>query len=337
MTDKRKLKEGTISYRKCDGRYMGRYRDNDGTCRCVYGKTYSECLTKLNDALAYRDRYLSHIKFHVWLDDWVENFKRPNIKPSSLAALEYAIRLHIKKGLPNKPLVEINGLELQKFLVSLSDTPRTRETVMNILGESFRQAFALRLIDFNPMLAVKIPTHKRKKGKALTDEELAKLISALDGRALKSYFLFCVYTGCRRNEALSVRWEDIDFGHRVLHIRGTKTELSDRYIPLFSVTEELLKTLPKGKSGLLFEYNKDYVTHKFKQFCPNHKLHDLRHTFATKCMEAGIPLKVVQVWLGHSNIEITADTYSHVRLNYSLLEATKADAAFKMLDTQFDT
>lgn len=233
-----KLKEGTISYRKCDKRYMGRYRDNDGSCKCVYAHTYSECLKKLNDALAYRDRYLSSITLFDWLDDWIINFKKPNVKESTLYTIDVVVRVHIKKNMRNKPLVEINGLDLQKFLIRMNNS-RTRKAVYDVLNESFKQAYALRLIDFNPMLAVKIPAHRQNKGSELTPTQLNSFISNLKGHPTEPYFKFLLYTGCRRSEALLLQWADVDFENNLLHIPGTKTQTSDRIIPLFENVKKL--------------------------------------------------------------------------------------------------
>ena len=64
---------------------------------------------------------------------------------------------------------------------------------------------------------------------------------------------------------------------------------------------------------------------------PHKGFHALRHTFATRALEAGVPLKVVQVWLGHSEIRTTADVYSDVTRELSLDEAQKLDDLMKSL------
>ena len=73
--------------------------------------------------------------------------------------------------------------------------------------------------------------------------------------------------------------------------------------------------------GKFFNFRPDTVTHIFKRFCPKHKLHDLRHTFATNCLAAKFSMKVVQKWLGHSDFETTANTYSHVTEEITTAEA----------------
>jgi integrase len=325
-----KLTEGTIKQRT-DGRFEGRIYIN-GRQKSVYGKTYKECLIKLNDLIDYRDRYVNDIKLYAWLDDWLSLYKKPKLKESSFKTLEIIINAYIKgrsenikSKFENKLLKEITAIDLQKFLLGVDKT-RTRESLLNIFMGSFQKAYAMQLIDFNPMIAVDLPAHKRIQGTSLTADELRDFLNVIKGTRLESFFKFCLYTGCRRGEALSVRMSDIDFENHVIHIRGTKTEKSDRYIPLFENVSELVEGL--GKVNFLFSYKNNYVTKIFKQFCPTHKLHDLRHTFASICFSNGVTLKVVQAWLGHSEIDTTANIYVHLNQDIHLIEAEKIKDAF---------
>ena len=162
------------------------------------------------------------------------------------------------------------------------------------------------------MIAVKIPVHVRERGSPLSPAELSDFLAAIRGQCLEAYYLFLLYTGCRRNEALILRAADVDYKKGQLHIRGTKTAGSDRTLPLFDSVADLLAKITPQNDGLFFPFRPDYPTHHFKKICPAHKLHDLRHTFATRCLEAKIPMIVVKTWLGHSEIATTADIYSHV-------------------------
>ena len=74
---------------------------------------------------------------------------------------------------------------------------------------------------------------------------------------------------------------------------------------------------------MVFNFTKDHVSKEFKSLCPNHKLHDLRHSFATFCIENGISLKVVQKLLGHARLNITAEIYVHALDAFILSEANK--------------
>ena len=101
---------------------------------------------------------------------------------------------------------------------------------------------------------------------------------------MKCYYAFLYLTGARRSEALSVREEDVDFKNKVLAIRGTKTEGSNRKIPLTPLVEKLLLSLTP-EQGYYFNYKEAHVNHEFRKVwdkSKGHKPHDLRHTLALR-------------------------------------------------------
>ncbi|MCM1367554.1 MAG: site-specific integrase [Roseburia sp.] len=263
----------------------------------------------------------------AWLCAFIDVYKSNTVAPETFKQMRRNIRLHIAPNLPDDlPLKDVRPMDIQKVLNAIP-APRTRESVHNLLSGAFRQAVAEQLIEYNPMSKIKSCKAKRHKGTALTLEEQSEFMRAIHGAKLEHYYLFCLYSGCRRNEALAVHREDIDEQKHVIHIRGTKTVLSDRYIPIFDGIQRLLPELPN--TGALFPFQPDYVSKNFKKYCANHTLHDLRHTFATRALEADIPMKVVQTWLGHSEIATTADIYSDVSIDYSLREAAKLNAVLE--------
>lgn len=321
MSPKRKKpKEGCIIQRK-DGRFEGRYAQ-DKKVKSVYDRNYDKCLEKLNRCIKERDSTPKAISFGEWLEKWLHVYKENELKPVTYKNMCSCIKLHIPDTTKAKGLTSLNASDLKEIL-NATKNGRTKEDVYNIFSGCLKQALADRLIEYNPMLSIKPVNHQRKKGQALTVDEQRDFVSLLTGNELQDYYLFCLYSGCRRSEALGVTAEDIDIKNNKIHIRGTKTGGSDRYIPYFEQLRKLgcVKTF----SGRLFNFSADHVTKVFKKLCPTHKLHDLRHTFATRCLEAGIPLKVVQAWLGHSTIDTTADFYTHVSVELHQEQAKKLD------------
>lgn len=99
--------------------------------------------------------------------------------------------------------------------------------------------------------------------------------------------------------------------------------------------EYISNSIEPDENGFYFgNLTESAVTHNFHKICPNHKLHDLRHTFATRCIENGISMKVIQRWLGHASFKTTADIYAEVQDRFNLEESAKINAFF---DTHFDT
>ena len=115
----------------------------------------------------------------------------------------------------------------------------------------------------------------------------------------------------------------MDFENKRLTLYGTKTDKALRTIPLLSELSDLLKAMPRQGKEYIFSFTPDYITREFKRLCPAHKLHDLRHTFATRCLECGISIKVLQQWLGHSRLETTSGIYVHVLDSFNRSEAEK--------------
>ncbi|WP_422447874.1 tyrosine-type recombinase/integrase [Thermoanaerobacterium sp. DL9XJH110] len=174
--------------------------------------------------------------------------------------------------------------------------------------------------------------------------------------------LLAVMTGMRRGEICGLQWPDIDFNTGTLQIkrqlqringelvlRETKTAGSRRPISLDDITISLLKEYrqEQKKNRVLFgpEYHvenfgfvctwpdgklldPDYISHVFPRLLkelnlPPVRFHDLRHTSATMLLEAGVNPKVVSERLGHTDIRITLNTYSHVLPNMQKEAAEK--------------
>jgi len=184
--------------------------------------------------------------------------------------------------------------------------------------------------DLAPLLIK--PKHVRKVGNALSNEELIEFLIAVRGHKYEKYYIFCLLTGTRRQEALDFTYNDISFDNDIMLIKGTKTELSARYVPVFPeiynilgfADKDGLREYVKANGNMRpFRYSASRISKEFKKLCPNHKLHDLRHTFATRCLECQISMKVVQGWLGHSRLDTTASIYSHVLPDFAKNEAKK--------------
>ena len=284
----------------------------------TYAKTKKDCfnqLSLLRGLSAFNNTTASALTFGAWLSEWLEVYKKPYIGKSSYTAYEILIRLHVPKSLKDIQLPLLTPSDLQRTL-NECETSRIRLDVFNLFNASLSKAMSLGYILSNPMTLLQKPKHTRKLGSSLSHYEVAKLLEDLKGDRFEDYYKFLLYTGCRRSEALAIRSSDVHFDTNSITIRGTKTEKSFRTIP---IVPQLMPVLRQNyqNTGLWFPYTPESVTKHFRKLVPSHKLHDLRHTFATSCLESGIPMKLVQTWLGHSSIAITAGTYTHVQTDYA--------------------
>ena len=125
---------------------------------------------------------------------------------------------------------------------------------------------------------------------------------------LWKYFMFCLWTGARRSEALSLQWQNISLRNRQCKLTGKGNR--ERMVPLLPPLIEILTPIQKDIGPVFPPQHADTYTHKFKKIAilcgikENH-LHDLRHTAATFMLKSGIPLPVVQRIMGHSQISTT--------------------------------
>lgn len=191
---------------------------------------------------------------------------------------------------------------------------------------------------------------------ALTITEQNKLEDYLVAHSTKhkNIILLCLYTGLRIGEALALNYnEDIDLENKMLRINKTltkdinkktiigpaKTKNGKRNLEINELTEDIIKEALKAKienkNQVLFcqenkkLYEDNTINSAFKRICKNAGInkpvntHMLRHTFATRCIEAGVDLPVLQKLMGHANIETTINTYGDIYNYYKQKETQK--------------
>jgi integrase len=237
-------------------------------------------------------------------------------------------------------------------LSSLS--PRTVQYIHVTLHKALKQAVNDGLIPRNATEAVKPPQVRRKEIRPLTPEQVKVLLDAASGDRLEALYTLAVHTGLRQGELLGLKWEDVDLESGSLHVKRTlttakggprlaapKTKGSRRRVSLTrgamdALRAHLARQLQEiDRAGSLWQENglvfasetgdhldrRDLTSRQFKPLLKRANLpqktrfHDLRHTCATLLLTKNVNPKVVSEMLGHSNIAITLDTYSHVLPN----------------------
>lgn len=243
---------------------------------------------------------------------------------------------------------DVQSLYTQKLKEGLSS--RTLRTTHAILHKALDDAVRWKFIVQNVCDLVSPPRLTKHEIQTLSQEQARKLLEVARGHRLEALLTVAVATGMRRGELLGLRWQDIDFAYSSLYIRRTvnqypsfgyvenepKTAKSRRKITLPEFVIEALKRhrFNQGEARLKAGsawYNRDLVfcntlgDYQSTQYLgilfrsllkeaglPRIRFHDLRHSAATILLSMGVHPKVVQELLGHSNISMTMDTYSHV-------------------------
>lgn len=271
---------------------------------------------------------INNVTLGEWLPLWYETYKVPYLKPYSLRNIEQQIRLHTPSWLKEKCLKDITLFDIDRALLPIP-VGRTQKYTRQVWHNAFKKAQQLGIIDKNVLTLTDDIRYKKQKSKPLTVKEQKDFIEGLDGKKYKNVMLFYLYTGVRRAEALSLEWTDIDEESRLILIKGTKTEDSYRHIILTDEVKEILEAQrtqnkeDKYEGSRVFPYNIQTISKNFKKVCPNHHLHDLRHTFITRCAECGVNVNVCQQLVGHSTADMTMNVYTHVMDEFKRKEALK--------------
>ncbi len=266
--------------------------------------------------------------FGDWLTFWFEMYKKPVLKPYSVRNIEQVIRLHTPDWLKAKKLHELTIFDIDRALLEIP-VSRTYVYTRQVWHAALFKACRAGLLECNPVDLCERVRYQKKKSKALTINEQRELIQRLDGSRYKWIILFYLHTGVRRTEALTIEWCDVRFKEDLLLIRGTKTEESCRFILLSDDVRKILaeqkkqNVAEKRDGDRVFPFCAENVTRAFAALCPGHHLHELRHTYITRCCESGINVNVCQQLVGHKSADMTVNVYTHVLDDFKRKEAAK--------------
>jgi integrase len=177
------------------------------------------------------------------------------------------------------------------------------------------------LLTANPLKGMHLVQERRKPRSVLGLDEEPQLLNAAAPH-LRSIIITALDTGMRRGELMSQRWEHVDFNRNLLFVTRSKTAGGEgREIPFTARVHDLLQVLRK-EEGLLFTYEGKpirivktaWVAAVRRAGIRYRRFHDLRHTFNTRLMEAGVMQEVRKALMGHSSGEDVNSIYTHVEL-----------------------
>jgi integrase len=295
---------------------------------------------------------------HSWLDD-----KKTLIKESTYKTYSWLINKYIIPFLGDKEISQIRPIDIQKFYNELINKDLlSRENIQKIhslINDSLKKAEKWELIKRNVASLVDRPKAFKKELSVWEIDEVKKFLLAARTSRYYIAFLLALTTGMRQGEILALRWKDIDFNNNTLSVKQTLSHTGNKIIPgaktkssLRSITLPLETVNALARHKKVIQYEKKIADVLYKDYdlvvctnigtpcsprnllrsfysaikkanVPRIRFHDLRHTHATLLLKQGIHPKVVAERLGHSNIRITLDTYSHVLPTMQLETANK--------------
>ena len=221
-----------------------------------------------------------------------------------------------------------------------------------MLHLAFKSAVKRQIIPNNPVEQADRPKSQQYIGKYYNATEIKELLEKTKDDPLHIVILLAAYYGLRRSEVIGLKWSAVDFENKTVSISHKmvqnkngvvgmdvmKTKSSYRTLPLIPQVEEALlaekkkqeemkKVMRRGYCKKYTEYicvdaigeiiKPDYVSDHFKIALRDNNLkpvrfHDLRHSCASLLLANGVPMKMIQDWLGHSDMGTTANIYSHI-------------------------
>ena len=258
------------------------------------------------------------------------------------ANTEAVLRVHIRPKWGKKRLDEITTQEVAKWLAELRQSGKAPATVEKI-RITFNRSFELALkwgmpgVKMNPVRGIPRPKFSNARDRFLTSEEAARLLKATEASVntqLRNIVGLLLLTGARKNELLKAQWQHIDVARKVWFIPTSKTGKS-RHVPLAQAALDIIGQLtrydkcpwllPNPKTKLPFaDIKRPWETARTAAGLEGLHLHDLRHSFASFAVNAGIDLFAVGRILGHADHQSTM-RYSHLA-NDTLMKAVEAGA-----------
>ena len=259
-------------------------------------------------------------------DLWAEFWKRHASHKKSAAEDQGNWRRHIEPRLGAKRLSAITYEAIADMMADMAATPyaanRTRALLSTMLNFGRRP---LRWIEQNPAEDVK-PFREQKRARYMRGEEAARIAEALDAAsdrypAAVAFIYLLILTGARKGEIAGAKWDWIE--GNTIRLPDSKTGAKTIFLPPQAV--EVLERLPRTTGTITGLTSPRHVWEEIRAGagCPDLRLHDLRHSFASAALAAGLSLAQIGELLGHRNTQ-TTKRYAHLVEDVATAAATAA-------------
>lgn len=322
--------------KRADGRYV--------QTATINGKRHYFYSTEPTEKRALKDIQRQMIEFEenispenkLYADvaaEW-EKQKYNNIEYTTMTRYKTYVRNTVDVW-GNIYITDISTADIDAFLqrLALTLSNKTVKDQFSVIKMIFKYAKIMRYIKEDPCEFLTPPKGKKAQVRdAVTEDEMNIVRNSINCTfGLLAYFL--MYTGLRKGEALALRYSDIDFDNKLIrvrnsvyfvgnnpHIKSTKTAAGQRDVILLDCLAEKLPH--KSTDEYIFNYDGNlmpamYFTRHWQKYQKetglNITAHQLRHTFATILFEADVSVKDAQNLMGHSDISVTQNIYTHIR------------------------
>jgi integrase len=301
-----------------------------------------------------------------YLERWLNDSMRDTVRQRTWERYEQFVRVHLTPALGKIKLEKLTSAHVRGLYRDKLDSglaPRTVLHVHRAFSKALKQAAADGLIPRNPAAPVKPPQPRREEIRPLNRGQVRALFEAASGERLEALYIVAVTAGLRRGELQGLKWDDVDLEGGTLQVRRTLSEPKGGYIfeapksgkgRSIRCSQRAIEALRSHRTrqneerfragshwqdnGLVFPSGVGTpllggnLSRAFKDLLnctglPEIRFHDLRHTCATLLLRQGVNPKFVQELLGHADISLTLNVYSHVLPDMGDAAAGAMDAA----------
>ena len=235
------------------------------------------------------------------------------------------------EAFPKTPLCDIDRGMVEDYLTRLRVveglSPATVNRYASLLSVVFRYAVDRNLARLNPVKGIRREKEELKPVPFISEADMAKLVASATDLELGRFIRLLSDTGLRRSEGLALQWRDIDLARRVLVVRRSKTR-EFREVPLTTAAHDALRTqaseievMPAHGRGDVWPgltarrpgtISKAFKVVAKRADLPDLRLHDLRHGFACRLRDAGVPIQVIAQLAGHKALATTMRYSRHM-------------------------
>ena len=263
-----------------------------------------------------------------------------NCKPSSAVLYRRVLNNHVLPALGDMAVRDVDRTHVTALHYKLRAKPVAANRTIDVLSKMFSlsEAWDLRPAGSNPCRSVR-RYKEQKRERFLTPDEIRRLGRVLnDAEAQGGVWVYAVaavrllmLTGCRLDEVLSLRWDDVDRTAKGLRIRDGKT--GPRSVPLTPTVIDVLADVPRipdnpwviagTRPGTrLLRIHKHWERLRAQAGLEDVRIHDLRHSYASRALALGESLTMIGRLLGHTKVSTTA-RYAHLARDTEKASAAK--------------
>lgn len=368
-------KRGENIRKRSDGRWEARVllrNGNKPTYHSIYGHSYREVREKkelfikqsaLPEQITVKPKTITMEQI---LNSWILD-RELFLKKSTILKYKNIIEMHIMPEFRDMDINDINSDIINQFLVRKQETGRIDGK--GGLSNSYIKSIAIILsscLNYAVANGIRTPLPGKVAKPSVNKHEIVVLNKEVQREMERKLLpsdsltelgiLLALNAGLRIGEVCALKWKDIDFTNRIIHIRQSivrvsaetntserktvlivdtpKSPHSVRDIPINSKLYEILEDhkssssmnyIMSGTSKFVSPRTFEYRFHKVlrKHNMKDFNFHTLRHTFATRCIECGVDVKSLSEIMGHSNVNITLNNYVHPSFENKRLQLEK--------------